>query len=449
VAVGTVIATGTNWTITSSPLGAGSYTFTAVQTDAAGNGPSSVSGGLRVTIDTSVPPAPSVPDLVAASDTGTSSTDNITSDKTPTFSGKAIAGTRVELFAGATSVGTDVASNGGNWQITSSALTAGTYSFTATSTNAAGTSAASPGLSVTIQAIHYIVTASNSSPVPGAAVTITAQLADEGNVAVHTAGRVVTWSKTGNGGSFSSATSTTDANGVATVTFTVGTTPGTIHRVTATSPDGIVGTSSNLTVTQASATLTISSDSSTVTYRQPVTLNVRFSGSHGANRVVSFQRLTALLPSTWVTIGSMTTNVAGRASLAYRPPYNTQFRAVFAGAADLTAVTSNTIRVNVRHTVLLRPGAGTTTFVRPGTRITYTATVRPIAPTGVQRVTFLIYRRVGGAWTFRTSATVSTVSGVASLSWRWGRGEWYIRARANATIHNLTAYSLLSKLTAR
>ena len=164
---------------------------------------------------------------------------------------------------------------------------------------------------------------------------------------------------------------------------------------------------------------------------------------------MSFQRLTALLPGTWVTIGTVATNAAGRASFRYGPPYNTQFRAVFAGATDLGAVTSNTIKVNVRHSVSLKPGAGTTTFVRSGARISYTATVRPIAPAGLQRVTFLIYKRVNGAWIFRTSATVPTVGGVASFSWRWGRGEWYVRARGNATIYNLTAYSTLSKVTAR
>jgi hypothetical protein len=64
-------------------------------------------------------------------------------------------------------------------------------------------------------------------------------------------------------------------------------------------------------------------------------------------------------------------------------------------------------------------------------------------------VTFLIYKRVNGIWTFRTSATVPTTAGVASFSWRWSRGQWYVRARGNATIYNLTAYSPLSNVTAR
>ncbi len=121
-------------------------------------------------------------------------------------------------------------------------------------------------------------------------MTITAQLADAANVAVPTSGLVVSWSKTGAGGSFSSATGTTNASGIATVTFTVGTTTGTIHTVTATSPGGITGTSGKIKVTLASATLTISSDRSITTYRQFITLSARFAESSGANRLVTFQR---------------------------------------------------------------------------------------------------------------------------------------------------------------
>ena len=298
-------------------------------------------------------------------------------------------------------------------------------------------------------ASKWIVTTSNATPNPGTAVTITAQLADAGNVAVPTSGVVVTWSKTGTGGSFSSATSTTNAAGVATVTFTVGTTVGTIHTVTATSPGPITGTSPSITVTLVSANLTLSSTASITTYRQFVTLTAQFSGSLGGGRLVALQRQTRLLPGTWVTIATATTNSAGRATFSYGPPYNTQFRAVFAGATDLAAATSNTTTVNVRNKVTIRPGSGVTTIVRPGTRITYTATVRPIAPAGTQRVTFMIYKKVGGVWTFRTSATVTATNGVASFSWRWSRGEWYMRARGNATIYNLAALSPTAKVTAR
>ena len=148
--VGTGVASGGNWNITASTLAPAVYAFTAVQTDAAGNGPSVASGALSVTIDTAVPAAPSAPDLQAGSDTGPSSTDNITSDTTPTFTGTASATTPIDLYAGAILVGTTTSDGGGNWTITSSALIAGTYAMTAQATNLAGTSPASAALSVTI-----------------------------------------------------------------------------------------------------------------------------------------------------------------------------------------------------------------------------------------------------------------------------------------------------------
>jgi hypothetical protein len=70
------------------------------------------------------------------------------------------------------------------------------------------------------QADRYVVSSSNCSPVAGSVVTITAQLADAGEFPVATEGKTMTWSETGAGGSFGSLTSTTSAEGVATVSFT-------------------------------------------------------------------------------------------------------------------------------------------------------------------------------------------------------------------------------------
>ena len=122
--------------------------ISATATNVDGPGPQSVA--LTVTTDTTVPGAPGTPNLDAASDTGTSSTDNYTSDTTPTFSGTSEANATVQLFAGATNVGTGVANGAGNWNITSSSLGAATYIFTAVQTDAAGNgpSVASAGLSV-------------------------------------------------------------------------------------------------------------------------------------------------------------------------------------------------------------------------------------------------------------------------------------------------------------
>jgi RHS repeat-associated protein len=92
---------------------------------------------------------PPPPDLVAASDSGSSSTDNLTNDTTPTFTGTAEAGATVTLLAGTTVLGTATAV-GGTWTITATALADGVYPVFARAVDAAGNTADSNALTVTI-----------------------------------------------------------------------------------------------------------------------------------------------------------------------------------------------------------------------------------------------------------------------------------------------------------
>jgi hypothetical protein len=647
VSVGTAVASGTTWTITSSAVGLGVHLFTAAQTDAAGNGPSPVSAALSVTIDTAVPPAPSAPDLDPASDLGASNSDNITSDTTPTFNGTAAAGSTVALFAGTAQVGTVVAGGGGAWTITSSLLAAGTYAFTAKATNLAGPSVASPALSVSILtglavtvnqatgqadptattpinftvvfssavtnfvtgdvtiggtaggvkvatitgtgttynvavtgmttagtvvatvaaavatdlagnsntastssdnsvswdptagptvtinqaagqadpagvspinftvifsasvtgfdgtdvtlagtagattavvtggpstynvavsgmttagtvvasiaadralstvgghpsraststdntvtfrlATKYLVTASTSTPLPGAAVTITAQLADAAGTAVPSSGVVVTWSKSGTGGSFSAATSTTNASGIATITFTVAATNGTIHTVTATSPGGITGTSTNITTSAPPAVISLTRSRGMITYGESVSLFVQF-GTNGANRPFVLEYTSVGVA--WATIANLTTNASGSASFAYSPTRTGYVRARFAGTTDLGAATSGVYIVGVRQTVTLSPHRAGTAIIGKGRSITFSSTVRPLRPDLLpSRVTFRFYRSVGGTWVLRYERHVATDSlGVARTTFRFGvGGTWSVRAFADRTPYN-------------
>jgi large repetitive protein len=149
--LGTATATGGAWSITSSALSEGAHTLTAKATDAAGN-VSSASSGLSITVDTTAPAAPGTPDLASGSDTGSSSTDNITSATTPTITGTAESGATVTLYDtdGTTVLGTGTAS-GGNWSIASSALGEGSHTLTAKATDAAGNiGVASSGLAITV-----------------------------------------------------------------------------------------------------------------------------------------------------------------------------------------------------------------------------------------------------------------------------------------------------------
>src|SRR5213078_4838762 len=93
--------------------------------------------------------------------------------------------------------------------------TPATYTITATdNTGLTGTSGNIT--TIALPAAKYLVSSSNNSPLAGSAIAITAQLADANNNPVATPGKTVTWTKTAAGGSFGSATSTTEASAKAT-----------------------------------------------------------------------------------------------------------------------------------------------------------------------------------------------------------------------------------------
>lgn len=140
------VATGGNYSIDIS-LAEGVHSVTATATDTAGN-VSSASAGLSITVDTSIS-TPSVPDLLAADDSGSSSIDNITNVTTGlTLNGTADTGATVEIKEGATVLGSGTAA-GGSYSIDIS-LAAGVHNVTATSTDTAGNTATSAALQITV-----------------------------------------------------------------------------------------------------------------------------------------------------------------------------------------------------------------------------------------------------------------------------------------------------------
>ncbi|NVM76280.1 hypothetical protein FHW83_002075 [Duganella sp. SG902] len=136
------------WNITASTLADGAHSLTITVTDVAGN-TSAASAALSVTVAAAT--APTAPDLLAASDKGASSSDNLTSLATPTITGKAAAGTTVLLFDGATQIGTAVASANGVWSVTTGKLAEGKHYLSAVTQDSGGLlSAPSSQLLVTI-----------------------------------------------------------------------------------------------------------------------------------------------------------------------------------------------------------------------------------------------------------------------------------------------------------
>ncbi len=148
-----VTCTGGSYSLTpANALNDGNRAITVRATDLAGN-VSAASAPLNIVIDT-VASVLGAPDLIAASDSGVSNSDNITNITTPTFSGACSNGDTVRLFVNGNANGAPVNCSGGIYNITATALASGTYAITVSSSDLAGnTGPVSPSLSVTIDTI--------------------------------------------------------------------------------------------------------------------------------------------------------------------------------------------------------------------------------------------------------------------------------------------------------
>ena len=110
----------------------------------------SVQQEVTITLDETPPDEPTL-NLVDASDSGNSNSDNITNDNTPTLEITAEAGSTVKLLQDGTEIAEITANSEGKAEFTSDLLVDGIYDFTAAATDAAGnTSNFSSPLTVTI-----------------------------------------------------------------------------------------------------------------------------------------------------------------------------------------------------------------------------------------------------------------------------------------------------------
>jgi hypothetical protein len=118
-----------NWSFIPSGLLNGGHTLTATQTDLFGD---TRQATLSFTLDTKVPPI----SMALVSDTGSSSTDGITSN--PAVKGVGEANTLVTIKEGATTLGTTMADLAGAWAFTPTGLPDGAHNFNAIQTDVAG-----------------------------------------------------------------------------------------------------------------------------------------------------------------------------------------------------------------------------------------------------------------------------------------------------------------------
>lgn len=148
--VGTAVADDLgNWSAiyTGSALVAGTYSFTAIATDLAGN--TGVASTAYLVNTAITPPA----FTTISTDSGVSTSDRLTSDTTLSLSGTAPAGSTVSVTrAGVGVVGTATATSGGafSFSYTGTTLPAGDHLFTATASTGGTASPASAAFAVTV-----------------------------------------------------------------------------------------------------------------------------------------------------------------------------------------------------------------------------------------------------------------------------------------------------------
>jgi hypothetical protein len=127
------------WSFTpATALAEGAHGLTATAISTSGTA-GSASSQFDLTIDSQGPAAPVLTGLTAASDTGSSATDAVTTNTTPTLLGTAEANAVVKIYDGGSLLGSATADGTGAWTYTpAAALAAGAHSLTATATDAAG-----------------------------------------------------------------------------------------------------------------------------------------------------------------------------------------------------------------------------------------------------------------------------------------------------------------------
>ena len=292
------------------------------------------------------PSAPATPDLATASDSGSSSTDDITSDNTPTISvGSATNGNTVTVTAtksGQTNVTctfTATAQTGCDL----GTLVDGIWSVTAKQTNSGIDSAATSALSITVDATRPTVTSfsstkSNGTYGIGTTVNITATLSE----AVADGASITVTLDTGDTVVLTKATSTT-LTGV----YTVGT----------------GDNSADLTVTSYALT-----SAPTDTAGNTMTSTALPTGS---NNIAGAQAI--VIDTTAPTLSSATANTAGtQVTLTFNEPLNatTAVAGDFAVSVGTTSMTVSSISVS-GSTVILT--LGTPAVIGDVISVAYTA----------------------------------------------------------------------------
>ncbi len=304
-----------NYIITVTALNEGTHKLTAIATDTAGN-TSTASSALNITIDTTAPSTPTII-LATASDTGSNTTDNITSNTKPTITGTAEAGATVKIYNGAIEVGSATAdATTGVYNATlTTLLNEGVNNLSAKATDTAGnTSAASSALDITVDTTAptlEITTDTTIIPVNNS-TTVTFTFSEEiANFALSDI--------TADNGSITSLTKSTTDNKVWTATFTANATGSTANNISVDvgAYSDIAGNNNTITATSANylvqtpllSTWKTSADNETVTIRVNNDYEYNYTIDWGDGSVESSQ--TASATHVYATAGNHQIAITG------------------------------------------------------------------------------------------------------------------------------------------
>jgi len=287
-------------------------------------------------------------------------------------------------------------------------------------------------------ASKYIATSSRYNPIAGDTVKITAQLTDQNGNAIGTSGKTLTWSKTGTGGSFSSPTSTTNANGVANVIFTVSQTAGTVHTITGTDNNLLNGTTGNITTQSgiASKYIVLSSRYNPVA-GDTVKITAQLTDQNGNSIGTSGKTIT------WKKTGiggnfsspTSTTNASGVANVVFTVSQT-------AGIVYTVTATDNTTPANLTGTsgnITAKAGDASKYLVTSssdnptvGTNVTITAQLTDqygnSIGTSEKTVT---WTKTGTGGSFSSPTSTTNVNGIATVT--------FTVSQTASTIHTVTA----------